>query len=767
MNLNYTINNGLQIAGIDTNSPILLDNDQIQDSNEAFFLWLKAHKGELKVVGNVATKDGHHQGQSLDYTYSKWMEVYKAFTDTGLKGVPVPVRGNSGPFRGSPENSVGADLIISEAKKCSPQRPLFILVGGQCSTVASAVAKDKSIIPNILVVHVDGKGNTQYNDINHEASTYLMDNGVSYLNWSGDLYGWYPGAGYTGWANAGGKPINRMPGFTFPTNINNPFYNIYRSNIARVYDAYGSTGDSPPAAYLVDHSVWQNVVRKTKNNQTVTGAYDYLLVSQNKWADYGPILSGFMNNPENYKQGTTPPVNVAPSVQITNTQTTLNEGLVTITAVSSDPDGTISKVEFFNGSNKIGEDLASPYSITWNAAKGTHIITAKATDNQGASTTSMAVTFTINTVIPPVEPPISVGPWENYIDVRRFGATGSGQDNDLPAFQAAVDAAIKVNGHLVIPSPKNFYRINDTWFIQPKESNQAYLNISSNGKYWSQLVYMGQSGKPAIQIVGEKWGRIQGLACKIGDGIIDSACYDIGTSQASTSTSAFTLGNCSSEMNTGINNVGFRLGKVDGFNGSDISQIQFSNCSSWGPHRVITGQIGFAFVGHNSLQFVISSGGSIFCDTGIKVTAGGAIAILGYGTSQNNTELHMTHSTQIAFTGGRFESSKRFLKVEGSANFTGVRISDALISDFKPTDGRLFDFQGNGGLTLDNVKIESSVDYGSGMITLGNGVGTLSVRGGAFNATDPFLTQGGWRAKIENVVRLNKDYQAIGYFTNK
>jgi len=185
------------------------------------------------------------------------------------------------------------------------------------------------------------------------------------------------------------------------------------------------------------------------------------------------------------------------------------------------------------------------------------------------------------------------------------------------------------------------------------------------------------------------------------------------------------------------------------------------------PFAIIKGQKGYHFAGGNSFLFTLLGGGTVFCETGISVTAGGCITAVGYGTSQNDTEVHLAHSTQISFTGGRFESSKRFLRVEQSANFPGVSLRDMVISDFKPADGKLFDFQAPGGLMLDNVKIENSFDYGPGMITLGNNGGTLSIRGGAFNASDPFITPGGWRTKVENVVKLNRDYQSVGYFTNK
>lgn len=69
---------------------------------------------------------------------------------------------------------------------------------------------------------------------------------------------------------------------------------------------------------------------------------------------------------------------------------------LTITASATD-DGSISKVEFYNGSALLGSDNTSPYSFAWNnLAAGKYSITAKATDNTGLSTVSDAVTFTVN-----------------------------------------------------------------------------------------------------------------------------------------------------------------------------------------------------------------------------------------------------------------------------------------------------------------------------------------------------------------------------------
>ena len=69
----------------------------------------------------------------------------------------------------------------------------------------------------------------------------------------------------------------------------------------------------------------------------------------------------------------------------------------TITATASDPDGTIAKVEFYNGATLLCTVTATPYNCAWNnVAAGTYLLTAKAYDDQGATTTSPVVTVIVN-----------------------------------------------------------------------------------------------------------------------------------------------------------------------------------------------------------------------------------------------------------------------------------------------------------------------------------------------------------------------------------
>jgi beta-glucanase (GH16 family) len=104
--------------------------------------------------------------------------------------------------------------------------------------------------------------------------------------------------------------------------------------------------------------------------------------------------------------GATTPGNAAPTVSLTSpaaSATFAAPASITLTAAAADADGTITKVEFFQGSTKLGEATASPYTYTWTGvAAGTYALTAKATDNGGASTTSAAVSVTVTGTASPV-----------------------------------------------------------------------------------------------------------------------------------------------------------------------------------------------------------------------------------------------------------------------------------------------------------------------------------------------------------------------------
>ena len=94
-------------------------------------------------------------------------------------------------------------------------------------------------------------------------------------------------------------------------------------------------------------------------------------------------------------------VNARPAVSISRSpswSTMIAPAAVTLNANASDSDGSISKVEFYNGSTKLATDTAAPYAHGLTGlAPGSYSFRAKAYDNRGAVTISAANALTVLT----------------------------------------------------------------------------------------------------------------------------------------------------------------------------------------------------------------------------------------------------------------------------------------------------------------------------------------------------------------------------------
>lgn len=137
---------------------------------------------------------------------------------------------------------------------------------------------------------------------------------------------------------------------------------------------------SAPYSYSLDTTAF------TDGSHSITAtAYDSTGLSTVS----SPVTVSFLN--------TAVPANKPPTVTISSPVTTYTAPAnITLNASASDSDGSISKVEFFNGSAKIGEATTSPYALKWNGTNaGNYTITAKATDNQAAAANSNSLNLQV------------------------------------------------------------------------------------------------------------------------------------------------------------------------------------------------------------------------------------------------------------------------------------------------------------------------------------------------------------------------------------
>ncbi|MEO6539393.1 MAG: Ig-like domain-containing protein, partial [Ferruginibacter sp.] len=129
--------------------------------------------------------------------------------------------------------------------------------------------------------------------------------------------------------------------------------------------------------------------------------------------------------------------NVPPAISIinpVNNQITRGPANLQLQAVASDPDGSITKVEFYKGKILLHAERFLGYSWEWkNVRPGKYIITAKAYDNNGAVTTSVPVNLSVvplerSTVS--ITAPIDGATYINPSDVR-ISAIASNADGAI------------------------------------------------------------------------------------------------------------------------------------------------------------------------------------------------------------------------------------------------------------------------------------------------------------------------------------------------
>lgn len=179
--------------------------------------------------------------------------------------------------------------------------------------------------------------------------------------------------------------------------------------------------------------------------------------------------------------------NIPPTVSITSptngTYFTPGDDII-ITADANDADGTITKVEFFEGLNLLGEDLSRPYSYTWNSVpEGAYVFRAQATDSNDISRTSAPVTVYVG--IPELTA-INVSPLTTNIGEGMFMQfSAGGLDQFGQPLAISVDwsvsggGVIDENGYFVAVDTGGPYTVTATETGGGGLSNTASVNVSA------------------------------------------------------------------------------------------------------------------------------------------------------------------------------------------------------------------------------------------------------------------------------------------------
>ena len=166
-------------------------------------------------------------------------------------------------------------------------------------------------------------------------------------------------------------------------------------NLAIVYIREGPTG-AYPGYTMVKNAAGDFLFTKAIAGGVVTSVYFTYEVGP------GGPQRNTAATPHSYTVGTNCTVsssNIPPTVSLTAPAASAvfaAPATINLTASAADADGTISKVEFFQGTTKVGQALTAPYTFSWTNVRGEcYSLTAKATDNSGGTTTSAPVSILV------------------------------------------------------------------------------------------------------------------------------------------------------------------------------------------------------------------------------------------------------------------------------------------------------------------------------------------------------------------------------------
>ena len=190
-------------------------------------------------------------------------------------------------------------------------------------------------------------------------------------------------------------------------------------------------------------------------------------------------------------------VNRPPVVNLSASPATVKVGsATTLTAVASDPDGTIAKVDFYNGAALVGTAVAAPYtqSLTLNAP-GTFVVTARAYDNKGAQTTSTPVMVTAsNNSAPTVS--LSASPTTVTVGATStLTATAADTDGTIAKVEF-YNGATLVSTDMTAPYSYNFTPAAAGMFTL---SSRAYDNVGAQTTSNSVMV-TATTAAPAVNL---------------------------------------------------------------------------------------------------------------------------------------------------------------------------------------------------------------------------------------------------------------------------
>ncbi|MCC6544791.1 MAG: VCBS repeat-containing protein [Nitrospirae bacterium] len=169
---------------------------------------------------------------------------------------------------------------------------------------------------------------------------------------------------------------------------------------------------------------------------------------------------------------------------------------ITIEATASAIGGTaVSKVEFYSGSNKIGEDTAAPYRFIWRpSVAGSSTLTAKAISDDGSTMTSSRVDITVKKLIDDMICHLNFDEGDWTVAVDSSGSGNSGIINGAIWTTGKSGGGLSFDGvddYVSVPLINNDEISISAWFYR-NAIDTTYADAIFGGRRWNLDIQLNE-----------------------------------------------------------------------------------------------------------------------------------------------------------------------------------------------------------------------------------------------------------------------------------
>lgn len=365
-----------------------------------------------------------------------------------------------------------------------------------------------------------------------------------------------------------------------------------------------------------------------------------------------------------------------------------------------------------------------------------------------------------------------------------FDRAGVGPGDDVSGpLQMAVDAAIRENAVLILPSPgPNSYLLSRTIHIRPNRAfgNATNFSIRAAGSFAS-FKWVGANGTARghaamFRSVGWKRASISDLQVRLRADARYVVAFDIDIAPEFESSGVLTWTNCHVSTDGAVTGcVGWRLGHT----GQARVRVSEESCMTWTGCTVEWARGARASQGWvnehvNGLNHTWINCSAAWCDRGWSTTptsgagdarGGAGMHLFGCGSSYCGEVFRFTCGGQYVISGGRHELCRRLLTVQGNGDgllAIGVLMQGLLVSDPTPIPSGTIRVQNSVGvITLRDSYIQSakSKPLGDRFLVLSCAPlaeGNVIIDGVSIGAPGRIYSKerGDWKVSIRSAARM-------------